>query len=199
MRTAEAGRNAHSELEKKSLAGRIHSLTMLLQLPDEGIRRKFPDEQNCRDRFVENRWPAGITCPKCSSPHAVDVPCRNLFHCPECRAQFSPISGTALHGSRLPLQMWFLAVDEAIRIRALSLGRLDVTVRWLAGSLGIHNEAALRMRRIVLEDIRIGGDGLLGRAVCVKILIVPTAISPGSPRHLEWLISQMMHLDGDDC
>lgn len=187
--------------EKASLQGlafrerdRLHWLTMLLELPEKGVRRAFPDEAVCCERLMVARWPKGITCVRCQGSKVLALPNRGLLHCSTCRAQFTVTSGTALHRSRLPIQMWMLATEDIIQTRAISFGRFDSSVRHVASQLGIHNEAALRLRTIVLDDIRMGGNGLLRRAVCAKNVLPPDPIQPDSKEHLDWVVNQSLNI-----
>lgn len=173
--------------QRPDLADGIHRLTMLLQLPDDGIRKALPDEDACRDRFVHTRWPEGTECPTCGGRSIHTLPRRDLLLCRSCRKQFTPTSGTALHRTRLPLQMWLLATEAVIRSQAPIHMIGGITLETLCALLGVHTEAAARMKRIIAADIAITGDGLLRRAVCVKPLSLPPEITTGTSQHFDWL------------
>ena len=85
----------------------------LMKLMDE-----FGTEQACREVLAELRWPAGVTCPRCqAAKHAYDSN-RWVWDCYSCGYQFSALSGTILHDTKLPLQKWFVAVFLICEARA---------------------------------------------------------------------------------
>lgn len=76
------------------------------------FQRLIPDEAAAR-RLVERlRWPDGPVCPRCR--RVVEV-CRpknrpEVRVCLACKRHFSLRSGTPMHGSRVPLRSWLLAM-----------------------------------------------------------------------------------------
>lgn len=79
----------------------------LLQLAD-----MFPDDATAEEWFVRNRWPGGVCCPACGSlsvqarKSRKPRPCR----CRDCRKDFSPKTGTLMHGSNLGYRKQAFAV-----------------------------------------------------------------------------------------
>lgn len=164
----------------------LYRLTMLLQLPSGGIRTALPDAMSCVDHFIHTRWPNGVTCPTCGNQSIHSVRGREIFQCRECRRQFSATSGTVLHRTRLPIQMWLLATEAIIEWQVRYHSDDAITLEVLGRLLGIHTEAASRVKRIAVQDIGVNGDGLLRRAVCMKSLQLPPKIVPGGPEHFNW-------------
>jgi transposase-like protein len=164
----------------------LHNLMMFLQLPEGGVKTAFPDEIACRSRFIVTRWPAGISCPACGDKSVNALPKRDLFQCRQCRKQFSPTSGTDLHRTRLSAQMWLFATEAVIQWYTLGFGYGEITVTALGNRLGVHTEAALRIRRIVTHDISMNGTGLLRSAVCLRDAGLPATIQPWSRQHFDW-------------
>jgi len=77
----------------------------LMKLMDE-----FGTEQACRDVLAELRWPEGVACPRCHGvKHAYDSN-RWVWDCYSCGYQFSALSGSVFHDTKLPLRKWFVAV-----------------------------------------------------------------------------------------
>jgi len=71
---------------------------------------RFHSEEACRDVLAELRWPDGVKCPRCQGErHAYDSE-RYVWDCYSCGYQFSVMSGTIFHDSKLPLRKWFMAV-----------------------------------------------------------------------------------------
>lgn len=175
---------------RPDLALGIHHLTMLLQLPDGGIRNALPDADSCRDQFIRTRWPEGTVCPSCGGRSIHTLPSRDLLLCRQCRRQFTATSGTALHRTRLSLQMWLLATEAVIRWQPLHHVSGGITVDALGSLLGVHTEAAARMRRIITADLGLEGEGLLRRAVCMQTLSLPPEITVGTSQHFELLVAR---------
>lgn len=77
----------------------------LFQLMDD-----FDSEKECREALADLRWPDGVTCPRCQhDKHAYDSE-RYVWDCYSCGYQFSVMSGTIFHDTKLPLRKWFMAV-----------------------------------------------------------------------------------------
>jgi transposase-like protein len=89
--------------------------------------RMFPTERRCWDYLRRMRWPRGFRCPRCKSRKAHRLRERALWQCAGCRYQASLTAGTPLHGTRIPLRTWFLAMFFVARhkkgISALQLQR----------------------------------------------------------------------------
>src|SRR5262245_50266978 len=73
-------------------------------------QRAFPDEQSCAEFLFERRWPQGFICPACGSGGAALLKKRaHTYECIDCGRQTSIAAGTAMHRSKLPLNVWFWA------------------------------------------------------------------------------------------
>ena len=72
----------------------------------------FPDEAAAEQWFVEQRWPAGVACPKCGSLNIQERASRKPqpFRCRDCRKDFSVKVGTLMESSPLKLRVWLLAI-----------------------------------------------------------------------------------------
>ncbi len=71
---------------------------------------KYCDEAACREQLYTLRWPQGFVCPRCGCMEYYDIPTRNKYQCKSCRYQASLTSETVMHGSHLPLKVWFWAI-----------------------------------------------------------------------------------------
>ena len=74
------------------------------------FEKEFPDEQSCRDRLFEARWPDGYKCPRCGKKQGYYLHrTRDLYQCKnnDCKYQASVKSGTMFFRSRVPLKIWF--------------------------------------------------------------------------------------------
>ena len=161
---------------------------MALSLPEEGIAGYFPDERSRIERLSEVRWPQGSTCGRCRGTSITWIETRSLFQCRSCRHQFSVTSDTSLHRTRLPLGMWFQAVESLICYRVNILSDFHMPAQALAETLGVQYVAARRIRKVVLADIEIGGQEFLRSAVCVRTPTIPPGVTEFSLDHLFWLL-----------
>lgn len=92
------------------------------------FQRRFPDDPACAAYLAEQRWPQGFVCPACG--HAKGWALATKAHtveCARCHKQTSVTAGTVMHGSKLPLTVWFwaayLMATHSNGISALQLQR----------------------------------------------------------------------------
>lgn len=111
-------------------------------------RHVVANERTCYRLFHRLRWPRGVRCPRCQSPQVwrLDDRGRCDYRCQPCRYHFSLLTGTALHGSRLPLTEWVLAV---------ALFKVGISSHALTRELQVSE-------RIAGADPHAGDRGLLG-------------------------------------
>jgi len=70
---------------------------------------KFHSDEICYQYLIENRWPDGFVCPQCNNKGGWWLEKYNRFECSICHRQTSPLSGTLMHRSHLPIRLWFWA------------------------------------------------------------------------------------------
>ena len=75
------------------------------------LQKMFPNNEVAERWFVEQRWPDGVTCPKCESKNIHESPTRKPqpYRCRDCRKLFSVKTDTLMHSSPLTLQQWAIA------------------------------------------------------------------------------------------
>ena len=74
------------------------------------FQRQFPDEAACAAYLSTQRWPEGFVCPVCDSKRGWALETKPwTTECADCGRQTSVTAGTVMHGSRLPLTVWFWA------------------------------------------------------------------------------------------
>ncbi len=74
------------------------------------LTERFHSEKRCREVLAELRWPGGVACPRCEGKkHTYDSE-RYVYDCYSCSYQFSVLSGTIFHDTKLPIRKWFMAV-----------------------------------------------------------------------------------------
>jgi transposase-like protein len=72
------------------------------------FQRRFPDEAACAAYLAAQRWPEGFVCPACGHAKGWALTTKaNTFECAACHKQTSVTAGTVMHGSKLPLTVWF--------------------------------------------------------------------------------------------
>jgi len=69
----------------------------------------FHNDEVCLKYLIENRWPDGFICPYCHHQGGWWLEKQRRFECSKCHKQVSPLSGTLLHRSHLPIHQWFWA------------------------------------------------------------------------------------------
>jgi transposase-like protein len=91
--------------------------------------KTYGTAEACREHMESVRWPDGPVCPKCGTiDQAGRVGSRpGVLRCHACKKQFSVTVGTAMEGTHLPLNIWYLAMylmlSTAKPISAMSLSR----------------------------------------------------------------------------
>jgi hypothetical protein len=78
----------------------------------------------CRETVFRARWPGGFYCEACWHASQVSkskqktmlkrVRDKGIIRCPNCRRDTSVLAGTVFECSRLPLPIWFRALDAMI-------------------------------------------------------------------------------------
>ena len=83
----------------------IHQMTIVQ------FEKQFPDETACREYLQVNRWPEGVSCPRCGNQHVYTVAQReHHWQCHRCGPQgyrFSVLVGTIFENTNKPLRDWF--------------------------------------------------------------------------------------------
>ena len=71
----------------------------------------FPTEESCRAFLVKQRWPDGVTCPRCGNRKVYELKTRPFhWQCHGCAKKgyrFSVITGTVFENTKYPLRTWF--------------------------------------------------------------------------------------------
>lgn len=74
------------------------------------FQRRFPDERACAEYLEQVRWPDGFRCPACGHAKGWELVGKAFTReCAGCGRQTSVRAGTVMHGSKLPLTVWFWA------------------------------------------------------------------------------------------
>ena len=171
-------------------------------LSDEAFGEAFGTEEQCRAALVRLRWPVGFVCPCCGHREHCVLAGRGLYQCNRCKKQTSPTAGTIFHATKLPLTLWFAAIDLIVTakngISSVELGRRlgvkqppawAVKHKIMAVMARREGETALT-GRVEMDDAYLGGvrsGGKRGRGAAGKTpFVAAVSTSPeGRPRKLK--------------
>lgn len=101
---------------------------------------KYGTDEKCRQSLFDMRWPFGFICPECGHTCCSEVRTRKLYQCKRCHRQTSVTSGTLFDNTKLPLNLWFLA------IYLITQSKDGISSLNLSRTIGISANAALRMK-----------------------------------------------------
>ena len=79
------------------------------------VMERFPDQESCIEHLERIRWGNKPVCPHCGSIKVVrrtesEIGRIGRYECHDCRATFKVTQGTLFHGTKIPLQKWFMAI-----------------------------------------------------------------------------------------
>jgi transposase-like protein len=124
------------------------------------FRRQFASEEACVQYLIESRWTGGFSCPRCEHDAYWYLTKRKLLVCRSCRKETSPIAGTLMHGSHVPIQEWFWA---AYLVTTLTPGISALQLQRQLG-LGSYRTAWFmlnRLRKGMVSDSRSRLSGIV--------------------------------------
>lgn len=73
------------------------------------FRERFANRESCFKHLAAIRWPDGFVCPSCQFAGGWLKEDRFVYRCKKCKRDTSPIAGTVMHRSKIPVQDWFWA------------------------------------------------------------------------------------------
>ncbi len=94
-----------------------------------GLVERVPDEASAYSFFEEMRWNGNPVCPHCDSTEVSFMnPAngtsrktrtgatsqRRVWQCRSCRKQFSVLTGTVMHGTKIPVRKWVFVLFEMV-------------------------------------------------------------------------------------
>lgn len=130
---------------------------------------KFHDEDAAREWFEASRWPAGVSCVHCGSLRVSRMGGKSarpgLFHCPDCRGQFTVRTGHVMESSHVSLAKWALA------FHLMAASKKGISAHQLHRTIGVaYNTAWFMLHRIreamgpTVGDPPLGGSGKIVEA-----------------------------------
>ena len=86
------------------------------------VMERFPDQESCIEHLERVRWRGTPHCPHWGS---VSIRCKKedgegrvgRWNCHDCKASFKVTHGTVFHGTKIPLQKWFLALSLVLNAK----------------------------------------------------------------------------------
>ena len=111
----------------------------------------YGTEVKCEAALEATRWPAGYACPRCQGTVAYAF-CRgrqSYRECVGCGYQCSLIAGTMFEASKLPLTVWFMAMQ------LLSQAKNNVAALELRRQLGVSYPTAWLLKHKIMEAMRV--------------------------------------------
>jgi hypothetical protein len=138
------------------------------------FQRRFPDPAACAAWLTAARWPDGFVCPACGSPKAWALATKAwTFECAACQRQTSVTAGTVLHGSKLPLTVWFWAA-YLMATHSNGISALQLQKQLGLGSYKTAWLLAAKLRRAMVAP---------GRTPLAGLVEVDETEIPCRPRH----------------
>lgn len=124
------------------------------------FRTSFSSEDSCIHYLIKSHWPEGFSCIRCHAREYWYRRNRKLLVCQSCRKEISPISGTVMHRSHIPIQEWFwaayLVATITPGINALQLQRQLGLGSYKTAWFMLH-----RLRRGMVDDRRTALSGTI--------------------------------------
>ena len=86
------------------------------------VMERFPDQEGCITFLESVRWKGKPKCPHCQSQkltrreHETETGRIGRWNCQDCKATFRVLHSTLFHGTKIPLQKWFLAIALIVNI-----------------------------------------------------------------------------------
>jgi hypothetical protein len=128
------------------------------------FRERFPMDEDCFKYLIESRWPEGMICPRCGGRKFWKKNRRWLHRCCGCKFDISPVAGTVLQGTHVPIQEWFWA---AYLVATLTPG---LSAKQLERQLGCEYRTAWymmhRLRQAMVSDNRTKLYGIVEADEC---------------------------------
>jgi transposase-like protein len=94
---------------------RAKQTAQIMQMSIAQWEKAFPDEAACDAYLVAQRWPDGVSCPRCGSLKAYPLKSMEYrWECPDCREggayRFSHLVGTIFENTNVDLRQWFRVI-----------------------------------------------------------------------------------------
>lgn len=109
--------------------------------------KQFPTEEACRRFFESIIWPSVRTCPYCGGTESREIRCQTacdgLYRCKGCDKHYTVTTRTPLHGTKLPMWRWLLALYWMLN------SRMSISTNSLAKCIDVSRLTAKRMAHAI--------------------------------------------------
>ncbi|MBW3537068.1 MAG: IS1595 family transposase [Actinobacteria bacterium] len=128
------------------------------------IAQQVPDEASAYKLLEELRWGTTPVCPHCGSDRRAyflnpsngsdratrtgSRSQRRVWRCADCRKQFSVLTGTIFHGTKIPVRTWLLVVFE------MCASKNGVSAREIERKYGLTAKSAWFMTHRIREAMK---------------------------------------------
>lgn len=124
------------------------------------VMARFPDQEACISHLENLRWGKNPQCPHCSSfkinrRNETETGKIGRWGCQECRASFRVLHGTLFHGTKIPLQKWFLAISLMLNAKK------SLSSHQLARDLELNQKTAWSMMQKIRGEMATKGSVFL--------------------------------------
>ena len=111
---------------------------------------RYGTDAQCEAALQAARWPSGFVCPSCGGAARTSFrrQGRLYWQCGACQHQCSVTSGTIFESTKLPLSVWFLAMQ------LLTQAKNNVSALELHRQVGVSYPTAWLMKHKLLEVMR---------------------------------------------
>jgi hypothetical protein len=146
--------------------------------------QNLTSEDACEAYLFNTRWSYGFVCPRCDNEKCYIVKTRKLYECCECRTQVSVTAGTVMHKSKVPLLIWFKAIDLLVHAER------EFTTLALAKELGVNYRTARLMlfkiqlalhkkydRKIPKQELRNSKGDIVAHVAPIEVTNTPMETS----------------------
>lgn len=106
---------------------------------------RYGTAEQCEQALFAWRWPQGFVCPECGHTGYCAINTRRLFQCNACGRQTSVTAGTVFAGSKLALNVWFLAMH------LITQAKNGISSLELSRQLGISQNSAWLMKHKLMQ------------------------------------------------
>lgn len=139
-------------------------------LSDIDFMNRYGSEEKCLEEVRQAKWPDGFQCPSCKGKRSCYLKSRKVHQCNKCHKQTSLLAGTIFQGTKLPLQLWFIAMHH------MTAGKHGISSMELSRKMGVSVNTALTVKhklqqvmhernsrkqlkgRVEVDDAYIGGE-----------------------------------------
>ena len=151
---------------------------------------KYDTEKKRRRPLEQLRWPNGVACPRCGSMTVNRVESRNALDCYDCRYVFYVTSGTAMHGTHLPMNKWFAAAHF------MAESKKGMSAAQTERMLGITNKTAWYLNHRIRHAVSQAERRMLSNIVEVDETWVGGR-KRGRPDHRQTIVIGIIERGGD--